>query len=173
MACNTLSALPRACGGVVAGLEKVYVLATKDLSGTTSYSATTGGTVTSISLASGKKFVEIGLLKSTSGLNQKLNKDNTKGTSYWTHSFTLTLSDLTSANYVFLSDVVNQPVAVIVKARTGSYYVAGLNGQMEVTTAEGGTGTVESDSIGTQLTFEGVATTQFYLVDSTIITSLI
>lgn len=174
MACNSLSALPRACGGVVAGLEKVYIIAFKDLSGTTSvYSATTGGTVVSVNLVGGKKYQEIGLLKSTSGLNQKLTKDNTKGVSYFTHTFTVTLGDLSAANYQFVTDAKDQPVSVIVKSRTGNYYVAGLNGQFEVTAVDGGTGTAESDLIGYTVTFEGVSTTAFPLLDSSIVASLI
>lgn len=173
MACNSLSALPRACGGVVAGLEKVYIVAFNDLSGTTTYSASTGGTVTAVNLSAGKKYQEIGLLKSTSGLNQSLTKDNTKGVSYFTHTFTVTLGDLTAANYQFVNDVKDQPVSVIVKSRTGNYYIAGLNGQFEVSAAEGGTGTAESDLIGYTLTFEGVSTTAFPLLDSSIVSSLI
>lgn len=179
MACNSLIALPRVCAdGIVGGLEKVYIVAFKDLapisSATTEvYSATTAGTVNQISLVATKKFVEVGLLKNTSGLSEKLTKDVTKGTSFFTQSFTLLVPDLTVEAFTFIKSVVNQPVAVIYKTRTGKYFVVGLNGQFEVTTVEGGTGTAEADLVGHTITFEGVSLSVAPLLDSTILSALI
>lgn len=174
MACNSLTALPRVCAdGVLAGLEKVYVVAFKDFTGTTIYSAATNGTVNAVYLTSGKKFVEVGLLKSTAGLSEKLTKDYTKGTSFYTQSFTLVLGDLNTENRTFIQDVTNQPVAVIYKTRTGKYFVIGLNGQFELKEVAGGTGTAEADLIGHTLTFEGISATIAPLLDTTILSSLI
>jgi hypothetical protein len=163
MACNSLTALPRVCpDGVLAGVEKVYIIAFKDLkainTGTTEvYSANTSGIVTTIGLQSGKTFVEIGLLKSTSGLNEALTKDNTKGTSFFTQTVSIVLSDMTSTNIDFVKNVVNQPVAILVKSRTSKWYAAGLNGQFEVSAVDGGTGVAEADLIGFTITFNGIA----------------
>jgi hypothetical protein len=178
MACNSLSALPRSCAeGVLGGLEKVYIVAFKDLkavSGTTNvYRLDTGGTVSEIGITTGKTYVQIGLLKSTSGLSEKLTKDNTKGTSFFTQTFTVVLSDLTEDNANFIQDVTNQPVSVIYKTRTGKYFVVGLNGQFEVTSVEGGTGTAEADLVGHTLTFEGISTTVAPLLSSSILSGLI
>jgi len=180
MACTSLVALPRVCAdGIVGGLEKVYVIAFKDLkavaSGSTDvYSASTStGTIVQVGLVSGKTFVEIGLLKNTSGLNEKLTKDLTKGTAFFTQTFTLLLSDLTTANNDFIKAVTNQPVAVILKTRTGKYFVAGLNGLLEVSAIDGGTGTAEGDMAGHTLTFEGISLGVVPLIDSTIISGLI
>lgn len=165
MACNSLSALPRVCAeGVLAGVEKVYIIAYKDLepinSGTTDvYSATTAGTVVQIAVVSGKSYVEIGLLKSTSGLNEAMTKDNTKGTSFFTQTFTIVLSDLTTDNSQFIKNVSNQPVSILYKSRTGKWFAVGLNGQFEVSAVEGGTGVAEADLIGHTLTFNGISTT--------------
>jgi hypothetical protein len=179
MACNSLSALPRSCSeGVVAGLEKVYIIAYKDLeainSGTTEvYSASTNGIVNQVGVADSKNFVEIGLLKSTSGLGETLTKDNTKGTSFFTQTFTLVLGDLTTDNQTFIKDVVNQPVAVIYKTRTGKHFVVGLNGQFELQSAEGGTGTAETDLIGHTLTFAGISKSVAPMIDDSLVPSLI
>jgi hypothetical protein len=178
MACSSLVALPRACAdGVLAGVEKVYMIAFNDLdviAGTQEvYSATTAGIVNQIGLDSGKKYVEIGLLKSTSGLQEALTKDTTKGTSFFTQTFTLVLGDLTIENQTFIKDVTNQPVSVIYKSRTGKYFVVGLNGQLEIATIEGGTGTAEADLIGHTLTFNGISTSVAPLMDSSILAGLI
>jgi hypothetical protein len=169
MACNSLVALPRVCSdGVLAGVEKVYIIAFKDLEtypGTNEvFSATTAGTVVDIAFAGSERFVEIGLLKSTSGLNEVLTKDNTRGTSFFTQTFTVVLSDVTADNHKFIKDVQNQPVAVLYKTRTGKWFVAGLNGQFEISAIEGGTGVAEADLIGYTLTFNGISTTVAPLV---------
>lgn len=179
MACNSLSSLPRSCSeGVLAGLEKVYIIAFKDLvpvsTGSTEVYSTSGsGVVNEIGLASGKTFVEIGLLKSTSGLNETLTKDNTKGTSFFTQVYTLVLGDLNTDNQAFIKNVQNQPVSMIYKTRTGKYFVIGLNGQFEVSGIEGGTGVAEADLIGHTLTFSGISTSVASLIDESIVTDLI
>ncbi len=177
MACNSLTALSRACSdGVAAGLDKVYIIAFKDLdiiSGTTVYTTSGTGVVNNIGLASGKTYVEIELLKSTSGLNEKLTKDNTKGTSFFTQTFTIVLGDLTTENATFIKNVTNQPVSVIYKTRTGKHFVVGLNGQFQVSQIDGGTGTAEADLIGHTLTFEGVSLSVAPLLDESLLATLI
>lgn len=178
MACSSLAALPRVCSdGVIGGVEKVWMIAFNDLnplsgSGITDvYSASTNGIVTQIGFDSGKKYVEIGLLKSTSGMNEALTKDNTKGVSFYTQTFTLVLSDLTVENTAFIKSVTNQPVSIIYKTRTGKYFVAGLNGQMEVTTVTGGSGIAEADAIGHTITFAGISASITPMLDSSLIST--
>lgn len=181
MACTSLTALTRACGsqGVLAGLEKVYMIAFVDLgphaSSTTGdvYTTASNGTVNAIQTDSTKNFVEIGLLKNTAGLNETLTKDPTKGIAFFTQTLSLVLGDVTIENKGFIENVLNQPVAVIIKSRTGKYFAAGLNGLLELKTAEGGTGVAESDLIGYTLTFEGLSLTTMQLVEPSIITDLI
>ena len=178
MSCTSITALPRACGqGVVAGLEKVYMITFQDLAPATgtlnTYTLSTGGIINEIGLDSGKKFVEIGLLKSTAGLNEALTKDNSKGTSFLTQTFKLVLGDMTNENKTWVESVMNQPVAVLIKTRTGKYFASGLNGLFELSALEGGTGTAEADMIGYTLTFTGVDTKLTSQVDSTIVSGLI
>ncbi len=180
MACSSLVALPRVCAdGVVGGLEKVYMIAFKDLApmtGTSSsavYSASTSGIVNRIQLSGATKYVQIGLLKSTSGLDEKLTKDNTKGTNYFTQTFKVVLSDLTIENQTFIKSVVAQPVSVILKTRNGRYYVTGLNGLFEVSQVDGSTGTAEADLVGYTVTFEGISNSVTPLMDESILSGLI
>lgn len=179
MACESLSALPRLCAeGTLGGLNKVYIIAHKDLdainSGTTEvYSASTNGIVNQVGLASGKTYVEIGLLKNTSGVKETLTKDPTKGTCFFNQEFTLVLGGLSNENRDFVEKVKNQPVSVIYKARNGNHYVIGLEGDLEVSAIEGGTGTAEGDLVGYSITFQGLSSTATPLMDSSIVASLV
>ena len=177
MACTSLVALPRACGaaGIVAGLEKLYIISFEDLVPLPSGEvyAETAGLISDISVDSTKNFVEVGLLKSTAGLNEELTKNLQNGTAFLTQTLTVVLSDLTTANKTFVENVLNQPVAVMIKTRTGKYYAAGLNGQLELSGLSGGTGIAEGDLIGYTLTFSGISTSLISMVDNTIVASLL
>lgn len=178
MACSSIVALPRVCGaeGVVAGLEELYMIAHTDLatvSGTTNHTTASNGVVNDIGLDSAKKYVQIGLLKSTAGLNEALTKNAQTGTAFLTQTFTLVLSNLSTENKQFIESVMNQPVSILIKSRTGKWFVAGLNGQFELSALEGGTGIAEGDLIGYTLTFTGLSTKMIPQVDESIITTLI
>lgn len=180
MACTSIVALPRACGtaGVIAGLEKLYITSFADLApasgtaGTPVYTQTSE-VISDIGFLTGKCFVEVGMLKSTSGLKETLTKDTKNGVAFLTQTFTLTLSDLTPENRTFIESVLTQPVAILIKTRTGKYFAAGLNGQFELSALDGGTGTAESDLIGHTLTFTGLDTQLIPNVDQSLIPTII
>lgn len=177
MSCSSIVALSRACGseGIVAGLEKLYIVSYSDLDGSSgsTFTTATNGQVNDITLAVGKKYVEVGLLRSSTGLNEALTKNVENGTAYFTQTMTLVLSDMTVENQAFIKSVLNQPVSVLLKARTGKYFVAGLSGQFELSGLEGGTGIKEGDLAGYTLTFTGIDTKLVPSVDPTIIAGLI
>lgn len=182
MACQSIVALPKACGSTakVAGIEKVWMISYSDvaqISGTISeiYTLSNSGVVNALGVTAGSsdKFVEIGINRSSVGLDEKLTKNIELGNSFFTQTFKLTLTDLTTANRQFVESVLNQPVVVLVKSRTRNYFIAGLNGQLELTDLEGGTGTKEEDLIGYNLTFTGIESMLVPLVDSTLIPNII
>ncbi|MBN9295380.1 MAG: hypothetical protein J0I41_00145 [Filimonas sp.] len=181
MACTSLIALPRICGaeGLVAGLDNLYIISYGDLGPVTGavngekYKIATNGMVNEIGLETGKKFVEVGLLRSSAGFDQKLTKNVSNGTSYFTQTLKVVLAGISIDNQKFIESVLNQPVAVITKLRTGEYCFAGYNGRFELTEIEGGTGTAEGDNIGYTLTFTGIDAKVAPIVDETIISTLI
>lgn len=181
MACTSLIGLPTVCGstGIYGGLEKLYIIAYKDLApasgdaGTPVYTLSTGGLVSEIGLVDTKKYVEIGLLKSTSGVKETMTKNAQSGTNFMTQEITLVLSDITAENRVFIESVRYQPVSILVKSRTGKWFVTGLNGQLELSALEGGTGTVETDLTGYTLTFQGIDGNLLPQVDDALITDII
>lgn len=181
MACTSLTALPRACGaeGIIAGIEKVYIVSYTDLApatgvaGTPFYTTAVNGMISDIGLDASKKYVEVGLLKSTSNFKETLTKNPQNGTAFFTQEFTLTLSDITVENKAFVQNVLNQPISIIIKSRTGKHFVAGLNGQFELSAMEGGTGAAEGDLIGYTLTFQGLSTTLIPMVEDSLLVDLV
>jgi len=178
MSCPSLTALAKSCGatGVMGGLlSKAYFLAYNDLdtSAGAGFTTSAGDVVNAVTLKATKKFVEVGLLKNTAGLTEKASIDSTKGLFWFSQDFTLVLSGMTSENRAFLKSVMNQGIVIMFQARSGNHYVVGLNGLLELSAAEGGTGTQESDLNGYTLTFSGIDTEPARLVDSTIVAGLI
>ena len=179
MACSSLIQLARVCGaeGVVAGTEKLYMVAYNDLVPNSvtqlTYSAATNGVINDIFLASGKTFVEVGLLKETVGVTETLTKSPQNGVAFWTQTLPIVLSDLTTENRLWIESVLNQPVAFLLKTKTNKWLVGGLNGQLELSAAEGGTGVASDSLIGYTITFTGVSTKSLPQVNSTIIADLI
>lgn len=178
MTCSSIASLLRSCGeGVVAGLEKLYMIAYKDLTsasgGTETYTLSSSGIINHIGLATGKTFVEVELLKSTAGMKEDAVIEPSKGVAYFKQELSIVLGNLTTDNRTFIETVLTQPVAILMKTRTGKYFAAGLNKQLFLSKAEGGTGVQENDLIGYSLTFEGVDTALIRMVDDTIITSLV
>lgn len=177
MACLSIAALVKECGaeGSVGGSDKVYMVAHNDLavvSGTSVYSMV-NDEVTEIGLDSGKTFVEIALLKSTSGLNIEFTKNDQTASNYFTHTFTLVLGGMTKANYQFVESVRFQPVVVLLKTRTNKWFVVGLNGQLELSALTGGSGVAEGDLNGYTLTFSGIDGKQPLHVNDLIVADLI
>lgn len=178
MACTSLTALLRACGaeGLAGGISKAWAMTYADaVEGTNGkiYTTTTGGIVSAIDVATGKLFVEIGLLKSSAGLGEELTKNRATGTAFITQTLTLVLADLTTENRTFVESVLNQPIVVIVRTRTGKLFVAGLSGDLELATLAGGTGTAEGDLIGYTLTFTGVEQSLMPPLDPTLLPTLL
>lgn len=180
MACSSLVTLLRTCGDAanIAGVDKIYMIAFKDLvsptTGTTEvYTTAINGIINNIGLASGKTFVEIQTTRSSAGLSQKFTSDLQKGSSFFTDTFSLTLAGLSVENRAFILSILKQPVAVLIKARTGNYFATGLNGQLYAQSIDTGTGTVESDLAGYQIQLSGLSSIPVPLVDATIVSSLI
>jgi hypothetical protein len=160
MACSSLVSLPITCGseGIIAGVSKLYMVAVQDLKPVTGsalpYTLATNKIVSTIGLQTAKKFVEIGLIKNTSGINET-GVFNDNGTNYSTISLTLQLLGITAENQAFVASVKGQEVAAIALDKSGVYYTIGLNGGLKVSALTGGLGVTDSDQKGYSLSFTG------------------
>ena len=181
MACPSLTALPRACGteGIVAGLEKLYIIAFNDLApasgdaGDPVYTTAVNGMVSDIGLAASKTYVEVGLLKSTASVGESGVFNPQNGVNFVNQTVVMVLGGLSVENRSFVEKVMNQPVSILLKSRTGKWYVTGLNGQLELSALEGGTGTAPEDLNGYTLTFTGIETGLMPQVEAALISTII
>lgn len=179
MACESLTSITRVCNpeGILGGLGKLYMMTFADAQNITGtdkiYTTAISGLISEIGVKTGKMFVDIALLQSTAGLNEELTKNLQTGTAFLTRTLTTVVQGLSTENRAWVDNVINQPVIAIVKTRSGSYFAAGLDGEMELATLAGGTGIAEGDLQGYTLTFTGVSGKLIPGVDPTIIADLL
>jgi len=164
MACNSISAISKVCGvSLIPGSEKLWMIAHQDLavlSGTDTFTvgATAGGTViTGIGLSASKKFVDIGYLRDSASFTAEGTLSPQTGVAFSTNTLTFKLGDLSPENQAFLETVLTQPVAAILKLRTGRYYALGLEGQFQMTAFTVASGAGPADETSYTLTFNEIS----------------
>ena len=179
MACDSLTALTLNCGdSLMGGLYEMKIIAFGDLKKISGVDEvytldSTTGMVDEIGVVTGKMFVDIALSpKASNGLATALVKDETKGYSYFSQTMTFQVRGVNKTNTEFITSVKDQPVAFIVKNRSGVYLAAGLNGDMTMTAVDGGTGAVLEDGQNFALTFLGNSDEAALFVDPSIIAGL-
>lgn len=138
-----------------------------------SFTTATNGMVNAITLDASKTFVEVGHLKYSAETKETLSKSLENGTAFYTQTLSLGLADMTVENQTFVKSVLNQPVVALIKTKSGNYFAYGLNGQLDLSGLEGGTGIKEEDKAGYTLTFTGIDTKLAPKVDSTIVAALL
>lgn len=163
MACNSISAISRVCGtSLIPGSEKLWMIAHKDLnvvSGTDTYTVGATGSntwITQIGLDAGKTFVEIGYLRDTASFTGEGTIDPARGVAFSTNTLTFKLGDVSLENQTFLETVLTQPVAAILKLRTGKYYALGLNGLFQLSAFSVVSGAGAADEVSYTLTFNEI-----------------
>jgi len=180
MACNSITAISRVCGtSLIPGSEKLWMVAFKDtiaLSGTDIYTVgvTGSGTwVTGIGLSASKKFVDVGFLRDTASFTGEGTVDPARGVAFSTNTLTFKLGDLSVENQAFLETVLTQPVAAILKLRTGKYYALGLGGLFQLSAFTVLSGAAAADEVSYSLTFNEVDGIVPRMVNPSIIAGLI
>lgn len=163
MACNSIIAINRVCGtSLIPGSEKLWMISHKDLyaiSGDDVYTVGATGSntwVTNIGVTASKDFVNIGYLRDTASFTGEGTVDPARGVAFSTNTLTFKLGDLSLDNQTFLETVLTQPVAAILKLRTGKYYVLGLNGLFQLSAFSVVSGAAAADEVSYTLTFNEI-----------------
>lgn len=168
MACESILTVSLVCSdSLMAGVSKVYLIAAKDLSASSgsTYTLATNGMINNIGVASGKTFVEIGVLKNTAGGNET-GVFNENATRYKTVEVPLQITDITADSEKFIDSVFTQDVAGILKSASGKYFAFGLQGGIKLSAYTKSLGVASSDLIGYTLTFSGNDTLGLKLTES-------
>lgn len=177
MACTSIANLALTCErkGVIAGVSKVYGLSFKDVydnpvfNDGLVYTMSPGGYVDGIYMVDGKVFREIGALRNTISVEEILTKTPEIGGGFITQTLRLSISGMSAETTTWLNNIIQQYVIIIIETRTGYFFALGLNGYLELTGLQGGTGTTEGDLIGYNLTFTATSLVSILPVDPTLI----
>jgi len=179
MACSSVQAYTKQCGrGISGGIAKLWVVGYGDLniiSGSTEVYAVASGTtvVNEVNLALGKTFVSVGLLKESISFKGTGKRDTSTGAFSNETETTIVISSISEAAKQFIDGLLMQPVALLIKLRSGNYIVSGLNGFTELTDVSEDSGTKNSDMNGYQIKLSGVEEGLTKTIDQTYVASIV
>lgn len=179
MSCQSVANYSKQCGrGISGGVSKLYVVGYGDLkviSGSTDVFAYASGTtiVNSINFPSGKTFAECGILKESVSFKGTAKRDSSNGSFSNETEVQVTISNISETAKQYVESLFQQPVALLIKLRSGNWIVNGLNGFTELTQAAEASGTKNADANGYVLTFSGVQDGLTQTVDATYASTII
>src|SRR6187402_3085850 len=137
--CSSLGMLRRDCPGPVSGgLLRLYAIRYDDLikiDGDYVYTIQDGW-VNAIGVDD-VKFIEVGLLKDSSKLDETLKRNIQNGTKYIEQKVTTALADLSIPNREWVENAVGQRIVLILKDTNGNYQLVGEDGYLEITDTTG------------------------------------
>lgn len=172
MACNsyTLTGLNTICKETsFGGIKEVLIALYDDV---TAVSVASGTSLLTPTMASGKKFKQYKLLKSTGGLTSTLNTSETT-TSYFTNEVTLQFMKMETSKRIEIMALMMSACAVIVKDANDKYWYLGKDNYVECSAGSATTGTASSDANHYELTLSDTSAELPYEVDSTVIPTII
>lgn len=177
--CGSVVAYTKQCGrGISGGVGKMWIISANDLgviSGSTeAYAFASGSTVVSnIALATGKTFVSVGLLKESVSFKGTAKRDSSTGSFENQTETSITISSISDVAKTFIDSLLQAPVAILMKLRSGTYVVTGLNGFTELTDIDEASGTKNGDMNGYILKFSGVQESLTSTVDPSLIATIV
>ncbi|MEJ5092653.1 hypothetical protein GEO21_21660 [Sphingobacterium faecium] len=178
MACKSLTKYSKDCKGVTGGVAKLWLISYSDLTNITGsldkYTVDeTGNLIDEIGVTT-KKFVSIGLIKNTVGVNENYTKTAETNSFEITTELSLVISNISIESRTFVSNLADAgEVSALVQLRSGKFIALGLNGYLEVSTVASGTGVAGADLNGYTITLTGMENDFIRLVDPVIVPTII
>lgn len=170
MACNvTLTGIAYSCEPNLSGVKAVYVAEYDDVSTYT----VSNGNITSITMASGKKFYEYVFNKNTAGLTSTMTKDETNGYSYYTNELTGNINHLDTTKHIEINELMNGRLAAIVNDKNGMYWFLGQDAYATGTAMTAQTGAAPEDGNFYNITITDESKQLPYSIDSSIISGIV
>lgn len=169
MSCILTSGYTLDCRDNVGGIETIYIT---ELANKNSITAASG-VITNFSLNSGKQFWVYDIQKETASITENIPDGIANGTLYYEQTLVMTLRKLqaTLRNEIYL--LAQNNLMIMVKLRTGKYFLLGENNGMELQTLASTSGTAMGDASGYTLTFIGKETLGMQEVTAGLIPGLI
>lgn len=173
MACNTvtLNGINAKCDTSAGGIKRVMIIQKDDVTNISVDSAT--GVVDSITLASGKFFVQWLFRKNTGSYTTSLSSDPAIGTQAVTTDLNLQFTKAEATKRLEIQSAINAAAVVIIEDMYGQYILLGKDNEVTVTAVNQQSGTSITDLNGYTLTFQDVSLELPHFVDASIIPSLL
>ena len=144
MACSLTQGFPLDCRDGLGGVKSIFVTEFVNLDTLT----VSGGTVTAITLETGKQFWEYKLRKQTASFTEPATINDQNGSVFYNQEVSFTLTRL-QANYRSeLAQLIQLDVMVIVLDNTGSYWLLGTDKGLNVTAGSAAAGKAFGDLNG-------------------------
>lgn len=173
MACNTvtLNGINAKCDTSAGGIKRVLI-AQKDDVQTITVDSTTG-VIDTITMVSGKTFVQWLFRKNTGSYTTSLTSDPAIGTQAVTTDLNLQFTKAEATKRLEIQSAINAAAVVIIEDMYGQYILLGKDNEVSVTAVNQQSGTAVTDLNGYTLTFQDVSLELPHFVDASIISSLL
>ena len=173
MACTsyTLKGMAQECGGAVAGLKKLYIGLLDDLSAVTVTES--AHTVSTFTLASGKKMYDYFVNEESSSLSSTLNRNSANGVLYYLNSISATWVKMTPAKHLELQALANEKMFVIAEDNNGYSWLLGADSFVTAAEETAQTGQSFDDLSGYQVTLNHRSGSLPYGIDKSLYSSYI
>lgn len=166
---QTLSGLARDCASNRGGIVAVYIANHADVNSLT----VTDGKISTITMATGKKFKEYAFPKNTGNLTSTYTLDPASGVKYVTSDLLLQFNRMETTKRVEITALALGDLAVICKDANGSYWYLGYDEPVNASAGDGQTGTARSDANRYTITLEDTSAEMPYEVDDSIISGIV
>lgn len=172
MACNTvtLNGINGRCDTSAGGIKRILIAQKDDV---TIGVPDAQGVITTITLASGKYFVQWLFRKNTGNYTTALSSDPAIGTQAVTTDLNLQFTKAEATKRLEIQSAINAAAVVIIEDMYGQYILLGKDNEVSVTSVNQQSGTAVTDLNGYTLTFQDVSLELPHFVDPTIIPSLL
>lgn len=148
---QTFKGLARNCDANNGGIKCVYIANRADLTGNPTVS---GGQITAIPMASGKKFKPFNFKKGAASFASTATIDDTTGTKYWTSVTSMNFARTDTAKRTEMVAIMEGEMAVIVLDNNGRYWFMGDEPSGYVAATNGGQNSGQNRSDANQYTIE-------------------
>ena len=170
MACAvTLTGINYSCESNLAGIKAVYIADYNDVSTFT----VSSNNITSITMASGKKFFEYVFNKNTASLTSTMTKDETQGYSFYTNELTGQINKMDTAKHIEIDELMRGRLNAIVLDKNGMYWFIGQDAYATGTAMTAQTGDTPDSGNFYNITITDESKQLPYSIDSSIISGIV
>lgn len=171
--CNTvtLTGINGRCDTSAGGIKRILIAQKDDV--TNINVDTTTGIIDTITMATGKYFVQWLFRKNTGNYTTSLSSDPAIGTQAVTTDLNLQFTKAEATKRLEIQSAINAAAVVIIEDMYGQYILLGKDNEVSVTSVNQQSGTAVTDLNGYTLTFQDVSLELPHFVDPQIISGLL